>query len=106
MSGLSLSILIIASAFEVGGDALIRKWLHGAVYFLLLGALLLTAYGTLINLAPMNFNRMMGVYIVLFFVASQLAGYWFFQEKMTLPLLVGGGFIVAGGMIIQFWTRA
>ena len=100
----ALSILVIAAALEVGGDALIRIGLQGATYSLAAGALTLFAYGFVVNKSGLDFNRLMGVYIVIFFVVSQVISFIVFRQIPDDRLLLGGGFIVTGGLVILLMT--
>jgi hypothetical protein len=62
----------VAAVLEVGGDGAIRRGLTGgAREWLFLGAGLLVAYGFFINLnRTLDFSRLLGLYIVLFFIVS------------------------------------
>ncbi len=42
----------------------------------------------------------MGIYIVLFFLMAQVAGAVFFGERPSTSILVGGSFVLAGGIIM------
>lgn len=99
-----LAILLLAAILEVGGDALVRWGLTGGkTVGLILGAIVLVSYGFMVNLTKLDFGRLMGIYIVVFFLVSQFVAFYFFQEKIKLPLLVGGALIVAGGIVLTFW---
>jgi drug/metabolite transporter superfamily protein YnfA len=97
-------ILVVASALEVGGDALIRIGLRGATYSLAAGALTLFAYGFVVNKSGLDFNRLMGVYIAIFFLVSQIIAFVLFKQIPDDRIIVGGGFIVAGGLLILLMT--
>ncbi|HKM99317.1 MAG TPA: hypothetical protein VJX23_02285 [Candidatus Binataceae bacterium] len=99
-----LAILIVASLLEVGGDALIRIGLEGPVYSMVAGAVTLFAYGVLVNKSGVDFNRLMGIYIAVFFLVSQVISFVLFKQIPDDRILVGGGFIVAGGMVILLMT--
>jgi small multidrug resistance family-3 protein len=106
-----LVFLIIATALEVSGDALIRKSLfeHAGLARLGLfgvGAALLAGYGTFLNLAPLEFGQVVGLYIATLFVMWQIINFAFFRELPTLPILAGGSLIVTGGLIVSFWKTA
>ncbi len=99
----TLVALVLAAALELGGDAAVRRGLvESAGLWLALGAVTLVAYGFVVNLnRSIEFGRLMGLYIAVFFVISQLLGFAFFGERPSLSLIVGGALIVAGGLVIQ-----
>jgi hypothetical protein len=102
--------LVIATTLEVSGDALIRRAIydHQGVARLGLavaGAALLFGYGTALNLAPVEFNRVAGLYIATLFVVWQVVSFVAFRSVPNLPVLVGGALIVAGGLLVTFWNR-
>ena len=95
---------MLAAFLEVGGDALIRIGLRGPGYWIAAGALTLFAYGVLVNLSRLDFNRLMGIYISIFFVVSQAISFVFFKQIPDDRIILGGGFIVAGGLVILLMT--
>jgi len=106
-----LAFLVIATALEVSGDAIIRKSLFehtglARLSLFLLGAALVAGYGTFLNLAPLEFGQVVGLYIATLFVMWQIINLVFFRELPTLPILAGGVLIVAGGLIVSFWKAA
>ena len=100
----TLVVLVLASVLEVGGDALVRIGLHSYGYSLAAGAFALVAYGVLVNQSGVDFNRLMGIYIAVFFVVSQVISYLFFKQIPDDRMLLGGGFIVTGGLVILLMT--
>jgi len=96
----ALVILVVAAALEVGGDALVRIGLGGRSYLIAAGGITLLVYGILVNKSGLDFNRLMGVYIVIFFVVSQAISFIVFRQIPDDRLLLGGGFIVTGGLVI------
>lgn len=99
-----LLLLVLAAALEVGGDALVRSGLRGGnAIGLVLGGIVLFSYGLTVNLPKWDFGRLLGVYIALFFVVAQCVAYFYYHEKVKLPMLAGGALIVAGGMVMTFW---
>ncbi len=96
-------LLVLAALLEIGGDAAIRHGLGRSAWpWLLLGSVALVTYGFVVNARrAIEFNRLMGVYIAVFFVVSQVIGWAAFGEKPSAALLIGGGLIVAGGLVIQ-----
>ena len=100
-------VLLLAALLETTGDALVRNGLKAGslpqrTLWMLAGASALLAYGCIVNTPRWNFGRLLGVYVVLFFVVAQGIAWLGFQERPNLPLLVGGAFIVLGGGIISF----
>lgn len=105
-----LVFLIVATTLEVSGDAIIRKAMYehaGAVRvaFLLSGMLLLLGYGVSVNLAPVPFARVVGLYIATLFVVWQIISAISFRSRPSLAVLVGGTLIVLGGLIVTFWRQ-
>jgi hypothetical protein len=103
-----LLLLLIATTLEVSGDALIRLGIyqHGGWLRLgcfLAGAALLFGYGSFLNIAPLEFGRVVGLYIATLFVVWQAINLIVFRTVPTLPILAGGALIIAGGAIITFW---
>jgi hypothetical protein len=103
-------LLIVATTLEVSGDAIIRTGLSHKVpatkgaYFLA-GAVLLFGYGLSLNLAPIEFHRVAGVYIATLFVVWQVISYFVFGSVPTLPIIVGGAMIMVGGLTVAFWGQ-
>ena len=103
-------LLVLATTFEVGGDAVIRLGLGrhalpARILLMLAGAVILYLYGLVLNLAPLDWGRLIGAYVATFFVVGQVINLIVFRTAPTLPILVGGLFIVAGGAIITLWQR-
>ena len=102
--------LIVATTLEVAGDAIVRIALYDhpgvtaiRIGLFMLGALLLFGYGTFVNLAPLEFGQVVGLYIATLFVIWQIQSYLFFKAIPTVPILIGGALIVVGGGIVSFW---
>jgi hypothetical protein len=105
------AFLIVATTFEASGDALVRRGLFGAegwmrLWQFLPGAALLFGYGLMLNLAPQPFERVVGLYIATLFVVWQIISRVVFRTVPTLPILVGGALIIAGGLIITFSEKS
>ena len=104
MNPWGIALLVCAAALEVGGDAAMRVGLRGRGWGFPLGAALLAAYGLLVNQPALPFNRLLGTYIAVFFVVSQLVGFLAFGERPTPHLLAGGALVVVGGIVLQLGT--
>ena len=105
-----IGFLIAATTLEASGDAIIRLGLHSEallprVELFLLGTALLFSYGLALNLAPLEFGQVVGVYIATLFVVWQIVNFIAFQALPTTPILVGGTLIIIGGSIVAFWQR-
>jgi hypothetical protein len=107
----TLILLVIATLLEVSGDAVVRMAIYnhtGAIRIALYlaGAALLFGYGSFLNLAPIEFGRVVGLYIATLFVVWQVINFVAFRTLPTMPIWVGGGLVIAGGIIITFWQPA
>ncbi len=103
---LSLLILLVAALLEAGGDAIVRYGLKAPTSFsrtgfFLVGAFVLFAYGYIVNAPPWDFGKLLGVYVVFFFIAAQLISFFLFHTRPSISTLIGGAFIVLGGVIIS-----
>jgi hypothetical protein len=106
-----LVFLVIATTLEVSGDAVVRMAIYNhagmmRIALFLAGAALLLGYGSFLNLAPLEFGRVVGIYIATLFMVWQLISFIAFRAVPTLPIVVGGALVVAGGAIISFWSPA
>src|SRR5471032_1126190 len=106
-----LLFLIVATALEVSGDAIIRKSLFehaglARIALFLTGTILLAGYGTFLNLAPLEFGKVVGLYIATLFVMWQVITFFAFRTLPTVPVTLGGALIVTGGLIVSFWKAA
>jgi hypothetical protein len=99
--------LIAATTLETFGDAIVRMgigqtaWLPRVALFLA-GALLLFGYGLSLNLAPIEFGRVAGLYIATLFIVWQLVNLIVFRAPPGMPVWFGGALIVVGGLIVTF----
>ena len=100
--------LVLATSLETFGDAIVRigigqtAWLPRSALFLG-GAILLFGYGLSLNLAPIEFNRVVGLYIATLFIVWQIVNLIVFRTLPDMPILFGGALIVGGGLIVTFW---
>jgi drug/metabolite transporter superfamily protein YnfA len=101
-------VLVIAASLEVLGDSFFQSGLYrsggnGRSLWFLAGVGVLGMYGLLVNLPQWDFGKLLGVYVALFFVVAQVVAKVRFQQSPSTPIWVGGGLIVAGGLVITFW---
>lgn len=107
-TGIALLVLLAAAALEAGGDALVRSGLHAPtalrrLALMITGGLVLFAYGCAVNAPRWDFGRLIGVYVVFFFLTAQVIAWLGFHQKPSLPICVGGALMVAGGLVISLW---
>ena len=99
---LTVCLLIASAMLESGGDALVRAGLHGRSWLLVSGAVTLFAYGVVVNQSSIDFGRLMGAYIVVFFVVSQLIAAFFFHQAPRPRTIFGGVLMLAGGVALLY----
>jgi hypothetical protein len=100
--------VLLATILEAAGDAIVRVALHQEsaalrVGLFALGALLLFGYGTSLNLAPVDFATVTGIYVATLFVVFQITNFIFFKHVPGSGTLAGGALIVAGGLVVALW---
>jgi small multidrug resistance family-3 protein len=102
----ALLVLLLAAFLEVYGDSSFQTALYrssgiGRTIAFLCGAASLAAYGLVVNAPRWDFGKLLGVYVVLFFLVAQIVARVRFGQTPTLPVVFGGTLIVAGGVIIS-----
>ncbi len=102
----ALFLLAIAAFLEAYGDSCFQSALYRAsgmsrILAFVAGAVSLAAYGLVVNAPRWEFGKLLGVYVVLFFLLAQIVARVKFGQSPTLPILIGGGLICAGGVIIS-----
>ena len=100
--------LLTATILEVSGDAIVRIAIYKDTGFVrvglgIVGAVFLFGYGLTVNLAPLEFGQLAGLYIATLFIVWQMINLVVFRTTPSLPIVVGGTLIVAGGLIVTFW---
>ena len=66
---------------------------------------MLWLYGMTINAPAWDFGRLLGVYIAIFFLVSQVVSFLIIREPLPVSRLVGGALIVAGGLTLVLWRQ-
>ncbi len=104
----TFAVLLLAAFLEAYGDSCFQTGLYrssGAVRYLAFagGVITLSLYGLVVNTPPWEFGKLLGLYVVLFFLVAQILAKVRFNQAPTPPILVGGSLIVLGGAIISFW---
>src|SRR5580698_2504628 len=90
-----LGFLIVATTLEASGDAMLRVGLFERggitrIAVMAVGAVLLFGYGLMVNLAPLPFERVVGLYIAVLFIVWQMVSYFTFRSVPSLPIMMGG----------------
>jgi hypothetical protein len=104
----AIIILSLAALLEALGDSFFQVAFYRsagamrAIWFVT-GALVLASYGSVVNIPRWDFGKLLGVYVVLFFIMAQILNKVRFQQAPTPPIYVGGSLIVVGGLVIAFW---
>jgi small multidrug resistance family-3 protein len=101
-------LLALAAFLEAWGDSWFRVGFYrsnGAGRWLALaaGIVILALYGSVVNVPRWDFGRLIGQYIVLFFVMAQILNRVRFGHSPSPSVYAGGALIVAGGLVIAFW---
>jgi small multidrug resistance family-3 protein len=104
----ALFILFLAAILEAGGDALVRIGLRAPslpirLAFFAFGGLVLFSYGYIVNTPTWDFGRLLGIYVVFFFVIAQIISWLVFGQAPSRGVLVGGAFVILGGVIMSAW---
>jgi drug/metabolite transporter superfamily protein YnfA len=101
--------LLFAAILEAGGDALVRhglrqspgglRWCSFAA-----GSVVLFAYGITVNAPGWDFGRLLGLYVVFFFVVAQVMSWVFFHQPPSGSTMIGGALILAGGIVLGIFA--
>lgn len=71
---------------------------------MVMGAAVLVGYGFMVNMTGLDFSRLMGLYIVIFFLVAQTVSVVVFREPLRAGVVWGGSLVMAGGMVM--WAGA
>src|ERR1700689_1875622 len=90
----AILVLFLAALLEAGGDAVIRAGLHKALFWqrgspFAAAAVVLFAYGWTVNAPPWDFGKLLGLYVVFFFLTAQATWWLIFKQIPSLAILVG-----------------
>ena len=102
----ALLILLAAAILEAGGDAIVRMGLHNSrtgsrTLLFVVGGLLLFGYGWVVNSPPWDFGKLLGIYVVIFFIVAQAISYFAFHHVPGKMVLLGGALITLGGVVVS-----
>jgi len=101
-------VLALAAYLEVQGDACFQSGLHhslGAkqIGWFVAGTAVLVYYSLLLNSSKIDFGKLLGIYVVLFFLVAQIIAKLQFHQSPSKPIYFGGAFVVIGGLIMALW---
>ncbi len=96
----AFAVLVLAAVLEVLDDSCFQSGFYRPVSANRAAALLA---GAVVNVPRWDLGRLLGVYVVVFFVAAQIVNPIRFGHAPTPPIYAGGAFIVAGGLVMMFW---
>jgi small multidrug resistance family-3 protein len=104
----AVAVLFVAAFLEAWGDSWFQTGFYrssgmGRVAAIAAGTVVLALYGSVVNVPRWDFGKLLGMYVVLFFVAAQVLARVRFGQSPTLPVWCGGALIVAGGLVIAVW---
>jgi small multidrug resistance family-3 protein len=77
-------VLVLPAYLEVQGDACFQSGLYHAS-------------------GMRRFGKLLGVYVVLFFLVAQIMAKLQFHQSPTKPIYLGGAVIIVGGLIKTVW---
>ena len=88
-------VLVLAAYLEVQGDACFQSGLYhssGAkqIGWFITGALVLVCYSLFLNSSKIDFGKLLGIYVVLFFFIAQIVAKLQFHQSPSKPIYVGG----------------
>jgi hypothetical protein len=104
----AFAVLAIAAFLEVQGDACFQSGLYHSsggkrIGWFLAGTLVLICYSFFLNSSKIDFGKLLGIYVVLFFLIAQVVAKLQFNQSPGKPVYLGGVFIVLGGLIMTLW---
>src|SRR5213594_235509 len=103
----TLLVLLSAALLEAGGDAIVRLGMNASTTLVktslfLVGGLVLFTYGYVVNAPAWNFGRLLGLYVVFFFLVAQAVSWMVFNQRPSVAVIVAGCLMVAGGIILSY----
>jgi hypothetical protein len=101
-------VLALAAYLEVQGDACFQAGMYHSsggkrIGWFVAGAIVLVCYSLFLNSSKVDFGKLLGIYVVLFFLVAQVVAKLQFQQSPSKPICLGGAFVVVGGLIMTLW---
>jgi small multidrug resistance family-3 protein len=91
----AFTVLALAAYLEVQGDSLFQLGLYRSsgmkqIGFFVAGTLVLAVYSLFLNSSKVDFGKLLGLYVVLFFLVAQIVAKLQFHQSPSKPIYVGG----------------
>ena len=104
----AFTVLALAAYLEVQGDACFQSGLRHSVGtkqigWFVAGTVVLVCYSLFLNSSQIDFGKLLGIYVVLFFLVAQVVAKLQFHQSPSKPIYAGGAFIVVGGLVMTLW---
>lgn len=103
----SVGLFILAGLAEIGGGYLVWQYMRSdwPVAAVLIGAMILVAYGFIPPLQPASFGRVYAAYGGIFIVMALLWGWWIDRRTPDQFEILGAALALVGVAIIMYWPR-
>jgi hypothetical protein len=97
----TFAVLTLAAYLEVQGDACFQSGLRRSfgtkqLGWFVAGTLVLVCYSLFLNSSKIEFGKLLGIYVVLFFLVAQIVAKLQFHQSPSKPIYVGGALITVG----------
>ncbi len=103
----SVALFVLAGLAEIGGGYLVWQWVRAdwSVAAVILGAMVLVAYGFIPPLQNASFGRVYAAYGGVFVVMSVAWGWLIDKRSPDTFEVLGAGVCLVGVVIIMYWPR-
>jgi drug/metabolite transporter superfamily protein YnfA len=103
-----LVVLMVAAYLEVYGDSCFQEAIYQSsglrrFAWFIAGTTVLAAYSLFLNSSRVDFGKLLGLYVVVFFVVAQLLALMKYGQRPTLATWVGGTCIAVGGLVLSLF---
>lgn len=104
----AIAVLSLAAFLEAWGDSFFQVSFYRSngiarILSFCAGTAVLAAYGSVVNVPRWDFGKLLGLYVVLFFIMAQVLNKIRFGQSPGAGIYAGGALVVAGGLVMAFW---